>query len=61
MEDIMVGGTIAEYAPRDALLGEMALIDGKPRSATVVTRTTYRVVPINVAHFERRRHSAATS
>lgn len=50
--NIMVGGTIVEIASRGALLGEMALIDGKPRSASVVTRTTCKVVPIDIAHFD---------
>lgn len=50
--NIMVGGTIVEIASRGALLGEMALIDGKPRSATVLTRTKCTLVPIDVAHFD---------
>jgi CRP-like cAMP-binding protein len=40
-------------AVRGNLLGEVALIDGKPRSATVVTRTKVRLLPIDAAHFER--------
>ena len=50
--NILVGSTIVEVAARGALLGEMALIDGKPRSATVVARTACKVVPIDVAHFD---------
>ena len=50
--NILVGSAIVEVAARGALLGEMALIDGKPRSATVVTRTACKVVPIDVAHFD---------
>jgi CRP/FNR family cyclic AMP-dependent transcriptional regulator len=50
--NIMVGNAIVEIAARGALLGEMALIDGKPRTATVVTRTICKVVPIDTAHFD---------
>lgn len=50
--NILVGGTIVEIAARGALLGEMALIDGKPRSATVVSRTLCKVVPIDIMHFD---------
>jgi CRP/FNR family transcriptional regulator, cyclic AMP receptor protein len=51
--NLLVGKTIVEVAVRGNLLGEIALIDGKPRSATVVTRTEVRVLPIDAAHFER--------
>ena len=51
--NLLVGKTIVEVAIRGNLLGEIALIDGKPRSATVVTRTVCRVLPIDAAHFER--------
>jgi CRP/FNR family cyclic AMP-dependent transcriptional regulator len=51
--NLLVGKTIVEVAVRGNLLGEVALIDGKPRSATVVTRTKVRLLPIDAAHFER--------
>jgi CRP/FNR family transcriptional regulator, cyclic AMP receptor protein len=54
--NLLVGKTIVEVAIRGNLLGEIALIDGKPRSATVVTRTVCRVLPIDTAHFERLLH-----
>jgi CRP/FNR family transcriptional regulator, cyclic AMP receptor protein len=47
--NILVGNTIVEVATRGTLLGEIALIDGEPRSATVVARTECRVVPIDAA------------
>lgn len=50
--NIMVGNTIVEIAARGALIGEMALIDGRPRSATVVARTLCKVVPIDITHFD---------
>jgi CRP/FNR family transcriptional regulator, cyclic AMP receptor protein len=50
--NLLVGKTIVEVATRGNLLGEIALIDGKPRSATVVTRTQVRVLPIDAERFE---------
>ena len=50
--NIMVGDTIVEIASRGALLGEVALIDGKPRSGSVVTRTKCTVVPIGADQFD---------
>jgi CRP-like cAMP-binding protein len=50
--NIMVGSTIVEIAVRGSLLGEMALLDGKPRSASVVTRTECTLVPIDAAQFD---------
>ena len=49
--NLLVGKTIVEVAVRGNLLGEVALIDGKPRSATVVTRTQCRVLPIDASGF----------
>jgi CRP-like cAMP-binding protein len=50
--NIMVGSTIVEIAGRGSLLGEMAVLDGKPRSAAVVARTECTLVPIDAAQFE---------
>ncbi len=50
--NILVGSTIVEIAAPGSLLGEMALVDRGPRSATVVTRTRCRLVPIGVAEFD---------
>jgi CRP/FNR family cyclic AMP-dependent transcriptional regulator len=50
--NIMVGETIVEVASRGALLGEVALIDGKPRSGKIVTRTKCTVAPIDAGQFE---------
>ena len=49
---ILVGSTIVEIAAPGSLLGEMALVDRKPRSATVITRTACRLVPIGIAEFD---------
>ena len=47
-----VGKTVVEVGVRGNLLGEVALIDGKPRSATVVTRTQCQVLPLDAARFQ---------
>ena len=49
--DIIVGETVVETAERGALLGEMALIDNSPRSASAVARTPCRLVAINRKRF----------
>jgi CRP/FNR family transcriptional regulator, cyclic AMP receptor protein len=50
--NLLVGKTVVEVAVRGNLLGEVALIDGKPRSATVMTRTQCQVLPIDAAQFQ---------
>ena len=50
--DILVGSTVVEVAEPGNLLGEMALVHAGERSATVVTRTGCRVVPISVSEFD---------
>jgi CRP-like cAMP-binding protein len=49
--DVIVGETVVETAERGALLGEMALIDNSPRSASAVARTQCRLVAINRKRF----------
>src|SRR5687768_12317943 len=48
---ILVGDTVVEEAGPGALLGEMALIDQSPRSATVMTITDCKFVPIDERRF----------
>ena len=50
--DVVVGGEVVESAGRGAIIGEMALIDSEPRSATVVARTDCRLLPIGVERFD---------
>jgi CRP/FNR family transcriptional regulator, cyclic AMP receptor protein len=49
---ISVGGEIVEEARAPALLGEMALIDASPRSATVFARSACRLVSVDVRQFD---------
>jgi CRP-like cAMP-binding protein len=50
--EILVGERTVELAHGGALIGEMALLDDEPRSASVVARTACRVVPIPQAQFD---------
>jgi CRP/FNR family transcriptional regulator, cyclic AMP receptor protein len=49
--DILVGALLVETAQRGALLGEMALIDNSPRTASAVARTACRLAPIDQKRF----------
>lgn len=49
--DVLVGDDPVECAGPGAILGEMALIDSAPRSATVIARTACRLLPIDVEKF----------
>ena len=49
--EIRAGGTLIEVAKPGDVVGEMALIDTKARSATVVAKSDCRLVPINERRF----------
>jgi CRP-like cAMP-binding protein len=49
---VLIGGHVVEMAGPGTLLGEMALVDDQPRSATVVTIAPCRVLPIGRAEFD---------
>lgn len=49
--DVMVGDVVVERAEPGALLGEMALVEDAPRTATVTAVSDCVLVPINVARF----------
>ena len=49
--DIMVGDQVVGTIPAGSIVGEMALIDHSPRSATAVARTECRLVPIDERRF----------
>jgi len=50
--EILVGSTIVEIAGTGSIVGEMALIDDEPRSATVVAKTHCRLVPVDQGQFQ---------
>ncbi len=49
--DVLVGGKIIDTVCMGEVLGEMALIDENPRSATAIPKTDCKVVPISRRHF----------
>jgi CRP-like cAMP-binding protein len=49
--DVIVGGKHVDTVGAGKILGEMALIDTGPRSATAISKTDCKVVPISRAHF----------
>ena len=49
--EIMVGDQVVGIIPAGSIVGEMALIDHSPRSATAVARTECRLVPIDERRF----------
>lgn len=50
--DLMLGGTVVETAGESAFIGEMALIDDEPRSASARARSDCRVFPIDETRFQ---------
>lgn len=49
--DIFVGDHLVDTTVAGGLLGEMAVIDTQPRSATAVARTATKLVPIDQRRF----------
>ena len=49
--DVVAGGQLIETVGPGGILGEMALIDDKPRSARAVARTDCVLTPITRQHF----------
>ena len=49
--DIMLRGKVLETAISGAILGELAIIDNSPRSATVVAREDCSLIAINANRF----------
>ena len=50
--EILVGSTEMETAGPGSIVGEMALIDDEPRSASAVAKTECRLVPVDQRQFE---------
>jgi len=49
--EVIVNGKAVDIVKAGNILGEMALIDTSPRSATAVSKTDCKVVPISRRHF----------
>jgi CRP-like cAMP-binding protein len=50
--EILVGSTTVEVAGPGSIVGELALIDYQPRSATVVAKTHCRLVTVDQGQFQ---------
>ncbi len=50
--DVLVHGRVVETIGPGSILGEMALIDRNPRSASAVAKTDCQLVPIDEARFK---------
>lgn len=50
--EILDGSDILEVAGPGSIVGELALIDDEPRSATVVAKTDCRLVPVDRRRFQ---------
>ncbi len=50
--DIVVGGEVIETTDRGSILGEMALIDDSPRSATAIAKSSCRLVGVDRKRFQ---------
>ena len=50
--DVRVGGTRVEVVAPGEIIGEMALIDAQPRSATAVAKSDCRLAPVDEKRFQ---------
>ncbi len=51
--EVVINGRNVETVGPGGIIGEMALIDAQPRSATVVAKTDCALVPVDGQRFER--------
>jgi len=51
--DILVGERVIDQAEAGGIFGEMALVDGSPRSASARARTSVKVTPVSEKQFLR--------
>ena len=49
--DVIVGGAVVETVAEGGIIGEMALIDSRPRSATAVAATAAKLVTVDRHQF----------
>jgi CRP-like cAMP-binding protein len=49
--DIVIGGKTVDTVQGGTILGEMALLNDKPRSATAIAKTASKVVPVDERRF----------
>src|SRR5215470_5156356 len=51
--DVIINGKVVETVGPGGVLGEMALIDKGPRSASAVAKTDCKLVSVDEQHFQR--------
>jgi CRP/FNR family cyclic AMP-dependent transcriptional regulator len=51
--DVILNGKVIETIGPGGIVGEMALIDAQPRSATVIARTDCALIPVDAKRFLR--------
>lgn len=51
--NVLVNGAVVETVGPGGVIGEMALIDGSDRSATVVAHTDCSLISVDPEHFQR--------
>ena len=49
--EVVVNNTVVDTIGPGGVIGEMALLEAKPRSATVVTKTDCQLIPIDEKRF----------
>ncbi len=49
--DVLVGGKTVEHSERGAILGELALIDQSPRTATVIAKDSAKLAKVDERRF----------
>ena len=50
--DVVIGGTVVESVAAGTVLGETAIIDGSPRSATAISTTPCLLTAVATAQFD---------
>jgi CRP-like cAMP-binding protein len=50
--EIRLGDKVLEVVGPDSMFGEMAMVDGQPRTATAIARTDCKLVPIDQKRFQ---------
>jgi CRP/FNR family cyclic AMP-dependent transcriptional regulator len=50
--EIRLGDKVVEVVGADGVFGEMAMVDGQPRTASAVARTDCKLVPIDQRRFQ---------
>jgi CRP-like cAMP-binding protein len=50
--DIKIGDKVVETVRPNGIFGEMAMVDGQPRTASAIARTDCKLIPIDQKRFQ---------